>query len=402
MITYIKDNTRKNNCFGCCACQNVCPTDSISMVQDNEGFLYPHINEQACISCGKCENVCPVIFKYKHEGKIEKPFVYAALYKNEDIRKKSSSGGIFTVLARYVFENHGVVFGVGFDKDFNVIHKYADNMNELEELRGSKYVQSYIGNTYKQAEKFLKQGRRVLFSGTPCQIAGLQGYLGRKFNNLITCDIICHGTPSPKVYKMYLSYISQKKKSSINKINFRNKNKGWKNFSLKIKFKNKKTYISDLITDPFLNGFLKNLYLRPSCHICPFSNINRISDITLGDYWGVAKYHPEMDDDKGTSLVLINTEKGKEIFEKCKSLLNYIQSNIDWAIAGNSCLVEPCIPHKNRENFFKVLNSQPFENVLNKYMLPPSLVFGMFKKIILFGKRVVKHILKCFRLILKK
>ncbi len=392
MITYIKDNTSKNNCFGCCACQNVCPTGSISMAQDDEGFLYPHINKQTCISCEKCENVCPTILKHEYEDKVGKSFVYAAWYEDEDIRRKSSSGGIFTILAKRILENNGVVFGVGYDKDFNVIHKYTDNMNKLEEFRGAKYVQSYIGNTYKYAEEFLKQGSRVLFSGTPCQIAGLQKYLNNEYTNLLTCDFICHGTPSPKVYKKYISYLSNKYNSKVEKIFFRTKENGWGKNQLKIIFKNQKIYEKVNFMDPYLLSFAKNIYLRPSCHICPFSNINRTSDITLGDYWGVAKYHPGMDDDKGTSLVLINTKKGEKIFEKCKSSLNYIQSNIDWGIAGNTCLVKPCIPHKERENFFKVLNSQPFEKVLNKYMLPPSLIFRVIKRITLFGKSVVRHV----------
>jgi Coenzyme F420-reducing hydrogenase, beta subunit len=391
MITFTKESTLRNNCFGCSACQNVCILGSITMVQDDEGFLYPLTNEQTCISCGKCENACPALSKHENGFKFEVPFVYAAINKDKDVRRSSSSGGIFTVLAEHIFKDGGVVFGAGFDKDFNVMHKYADNIKQLEELKGSKYVQSQIGSTYRQAEEFLIQGMQVLFSGTPCQIAGFKGYLGREFNNLLTCDIVCHGVPSPKIYKMYLDYVSQNNSSSIDKINFRDKKKGWKRFSLSIKFKDERIYTSDLTADPYLYGFLKNLYLRPSCHICPFTNINRISDITLGDYWGVAKYHPKMDDDRGASIVLINTEKGKEIFEKYKSLLNYIQSNIDWAITGNACLVKPCDSHKSRENFFRALNSQPFGKVLNKYMLPYSLFFRVIKKIILFGKRALKQ-----------
>ena len=402
MINYIKDSKRKNLCFGCGACQNICPIGSIIMVQDNEGFLYPYINKETCISCGKCEELCPRLPNSKYERRLKKPLIYAAFCKDEDIREKSSSGGIFTLLAINVINDNGVVFGVSFDKDLNVVHKYVEDVNELEEFMGSKYVQSYVGKTYKQAEDFLKQGRQVLFSGTPCQIAGLGKYLNKEYSNLLTCDIVCHGTPSPKVYKKYISYLSDKYNSKVEKIFFRNKEKGWRKFSFKINFKNIKFYRSDLTVDPFLNGFLKNLYLRPSCHVCSFSNINRVADITLGDYWGVAKYHPEMDDDRGTSLVLVNTEKGKEIFEKCKSSLEYIESTIEKAVSGNACLERPCIPHKDRENFFKALNSQPFKKVLNKYMLPPPLIFRTIKRIILFGKHAIKYILKRFGLLSKK
>jgi len=395
MITYIKNNTRKNLCFGCCACLNVCSTGSITMVPDNEGFLYPQINEETCISCGKCEKVCPIINKNIVENH---PAVYACINKDDSIREKSSSGGIFTILANNIFESRGIVFGAGLDKNFNVVHKYIENIDQIDELRGAKYVQSYIGDTYKQAEEFLKQGRKVLFSGTPCQIAGLNKCLNKEYANLLTCDVICHGTPSPKVYKKYINYLSYKYKSSINKIYFRNKNKGWKKFSLKIKFKNEKTYISDLWADPFLNGFLKNLYLRPSCHTCQFSKINRVADITLGDYWGVAKYHSEMDDDRGTSVVLINTEKGCEVFEKNIVFMNYTKSKLDWAIAGNTCLIKPCAPHKHREEFFLALNKQPFEKTLKKYMLPPSILFRVMKKVLLYSKHILKYLLRKLRL----
>lgn len=301
------------------------------MQTDSEGFLYPHINAQLCNNCGLCEKVCPVI----NQGNCQKPSkVYAAINKNEDIRLASSSGGVFSVLAQRTINKGGVVFGAAFNKEWEVEHIHVESVDELEKLRGSKYVQSNIGNSYKEAEKFLKQEREVLFSGTPCQIAALKLYLRKKYNNLTTIDVVCHGVPSPKAWSMYLeetcsmimknrenggntvaSVKSGESKSCIEAINFRSKINGWKKYSFLLKLyfptcdgKNTDVFMEDLHNNIYMRAFLNVLILRPSCYACPARNGKSNSDITLADLWGAEHICSGTDDDKGLSLVLVRNE----------------------------------------------------------------------------------------------
>lgn len=341
------DITDKKDCCGCSACVQRCPKECISMKEDGEGFLYPSIDSAHCIDCGLCEKVCPVI----HQDTPREPKeVYAAKNPDEAVRRQSSSGGVFTMLAERTIEKGGAVFGARFAADWSVEHGYAETTEGLTAFQGSKYVQSCIGKSYKLAETFLKSGREVLFSGTPCQIAGLRHYLKKEYTNLLTVDFICHGVPSPGVFRQYIaeelaSFTSQggerkiQFRSSVNPplpesdglgrqdeevkieaISFRDKRLGWKKYSFalslskvsaageKIQF----TLSTPLGRNVFLRGFLNNIYLRPSCYACAARHLKSGSDITLGDYWGIDCLLPDYDDDRGVSAVVVNSEKGAE------------------------------------------------------------------------------------------
>lgn len=294
----------KRQCCGCGACGQVCPKRCIAMEEDEEGFLYPQVDAVSCIHCRLCENVCPVI----HEGISRIPVAtYAAIHPYESIRLKSSSGGIFAWLATQVLKEGGIVFGAAFDKDWSVKHIAITHVGELNKLCGSKYLQSRIEKTFREVECYLKKDRMVLFSGTPCQVAGLRRFLHREYDNLLTVDVICHGVPSPKVWRSYLA--ENYKHQAITGIDFRDKRSGWKHYSMTITTTTS-TFSSTYAGSDFMGAFLMNLTLRPSCYSCPAKKGKSGGDLTLGDFWGVDKLLPQMDDDKGTGVVMIYTEKG--------------------------------------------------------------------------------------------
>ena len=299
----------KKDCCGCSACVQRCPKNCIRMYPDEEGFLYPSIDETLCVDCGLCEKVCPVLNKGD-----ERIPVRAVAIKNDDenIRLNSSSGGAFTALAIKILNEGGVVFGARFNDEWEVVHDYIENADNLHLFRGSKYVQSYIGVTYLQAESFLKNGRKVLFSGTSCQIAGLKRFLGREYENLLTVDVICHGVPSPIVWKDYLDDLISRKKikgvsslEDISTVSFRSKVTGWHIFSMEITGRSGGKLSEPLSKNVFMQGFLNNMYLRPSCYDCPARKGKSGSDISLGDYWGVENHHPCFADDAGVGLVRV-------------------------------------------------------------------------------------------------
>lgn len=293
----------KHNCCGCHACVSVCAHHSITMQADEEGFLYPVVDKETCTDCGLCEKACPVI----NQGSPRKPLkVYAAKNNDEEIRKQSSSGGIFTLLAEAVIKDGGIVFGAKFDKEWNVVHDWSDTIEGIAAFRGSKYVQSTIGNTYSEAREFLKQGRKVLFSGTPCQIAGLKKFLRKEYDNLLTVDVVCHGVPSPKVWQRYLKDLNSNN-SAITDVCFRSKKRGWKNYSYLIQSQKSVLFDDYAYKSDFLQAFSLNLSIRPSCYICPSKNLKSESDITLADCWGIEKIAE--DDNAGFSTILLNTDK---------------------------------------------------------------------------------------------
>lgn len=288
------------------------------MSADKEGFLYPVVDSVKCIDCGLCEKVCPVLHPVTNEPD---PLVYAAINNNEAVRMQSSSGGIFTLIAEHVLERGGVVFGVCFDSDWNVIHDYTETKEGLAMFRGSKYVQSNVGNSFNQVKTFLDSGRAVLFSGTPCQVAGLKNYLRKPYSNLLTVDLVCHGVPSPEVWRKYLqeticnAYGIKNNKAAVNPgdyisdISFRAKDKGWKKYNVKIIFRDGKMEMMPFFENPYMNVFLSDLSLRPSCYACPAKLNNVQSDITLADFWGVNRINPDIDDDKGCGLILIHSKE---------------------------------------------------------------------------------------------
>lgn len=387
----IKINS-KYNCVGCYACKQVCPTGCITMIEDHEGFIYPKIDKNLCADCSLCENVCPVIQK-PESGKVPQ-LVFGAKNKDPFIREQSSSGGIFTLLAEGVINQGGVVFGAKFDKNWDVIHGYSETLDGLSAFRGSKYVQSRIGETFKQAKDFLKQGRKVLFSGTPCQIAGLNLFLKKKYENLLTVDFICHGVPSPLVWRKYIEGIT-KSGEVLKNVNFRNKKHGWKHFSFShANEKNAQTteYIKTLNENIFLRGFLRDLYLRPSCHECPAKELRSNSNITIADFWGIEVIFPEHDDDKGHSLVLLNDDKAIQAYEHIKNLISDFKTDYNLVRKYNKAVYMSICPHKNRELFFEKLSQTSDVSTLIEQCIKLSLKeksVKLIRRIARNGKRIL-------------
>ncbi len=361
-MIYIK---KKSECCGCYACTNICPKQCIEMKIDNEGFWYPEVDKDRCIDCSLCEKVCPELATPKKEE--FKTIAYACKNKEENVRLSSSSGGVFTSLCEYVINNKGVVFGVAFNENFEVEHMEANTIEEYKKFRGAKYVQSKIGETYKKAKKYLDEGRIVLFSGTQCQKKGLNFFLRKKYYNLIAVDIVCHGVPSPLVFDLYKEKLKKEYNSQISSISFRDKSSGWKTYKYRIAFKNGKVEEKLSYNNIYSKGFLKDLYLRPSCYSCEAKNFNNNSDITLGDYWGVQNKHSEFDDDKGISLILINSEKGQDTFNKISDNIEIIRTDLDYAISHNPCIVRPVKYNSKREEFFKELNNDNLDKLIEKY-----------------------------------
>lgn len=350
---------KQTECCGCSACAEVCPKKCIFLEPDNEGYWYPKVNQNLCIDCGLCEKVCPVLNPQLERTPLH---VYAAMHKDNEIRAKSASGGMFSLIAQKVIQEGGIVFGVKFDKEWNVVFGHTDSLEGLEAFRRSKYVQAWVGDSYKKVQEYLKQDKKVLFSGTPCQIAGLHSFLRKEYKNLITVDIICEGVPSPKLWKRYLkeeiAQNTQKIQSQlpadsenyihITDISFRNKQKGWKNYSFALSFSvtqknDKKNTILPITIIEHNSAFLQLLFnavnLRPICYECPFKKCKSQSDITIADYWGIDKLHPEMDDDKGTSMVFINTLKGKTYFDLSET--HYLETTYTETWPYNNVVISP-------------------------------------------------------------
>lgn len=364
------EKTNKSECSGCGACRDICPVKAISLYPDEEGFMYPQVDKGKCIGCGKCNKVCPVSNKAEKRDNGTDTIAYAAQTKEEEIRKNSSSGGVFTEIATYILEKGGVVFGAAFDENFKVIHIGVDSTEHLYKLRGSKYVQSEIGDTYRKALEYLDAGRLVLFTGTPCQIAGLYNFLNRDYDNLYTQDIICHGVPSPLVWQKYIEYRESKASAKLQSAFFRHKKYGWKRSSVKFEFSNGTEYIQDLTEDLYMRSYLRNLTLRPSCYSCAFKTKHRPSDFTLADFWGVENVLPEIADNKGTSLVILHSEKAHEVFEEIKSNLKYQAVDIDEAVKYNSAMLTSVPQNADRAKFFDSIRGKGFYGAL-KYIRAP-------------------------------
>ncbi len=348
----------KFTCTGCSACAVTCPKRCISMQEDNEGFLQPNIDNNACIKCHKCEKVCPIL----NIESIEDTFgtkAYAVINIDEKIREKSSSGGVFFPLAKWVIDRGGVVFGARWNEKWEVIHDYTEIIEGIEPFMKSKYVQSSIGNTFKKAKEFLDNDRLVLFSGTSCQLGGLRAYLGKSYNNLIQIDFICHGVPSPKVWRSYLKDYFKNEK--ILDISFRDKQQGWQGFKC---ITNKATYHESVKENPFYNGFISHIFLRNSCYDCCFRHYHRIVDITLADYWGVNEVCPEMHDKKGTSIVFVHTNKGRNLLNNISLDIKIIEQSKQHAILRNPGMEYNEKKPKNRDMYLRVFRLLGFRHSL--------------------------------------
>lgn len=387
----------KENCCGCNACVQKCPKNCITMQEDEEGFLYPFVNKNRCVNCHLCEKVCPVI----NQGHKKSPVrCFAIKNKDENVRQDSSSGGIFSLLAEYVLSQGGIVFGATFNKKWKVIHSHADNILDYTKFRGSKYVQSDIGNSFIEAEYFLKKGQMVLFSGTPCQISALKLYLGREYDNLLCLDFVCHGVPSPGIFRWYLQDIINRQTSrtpyklvslqrvhsipkghviippeiKIEDIRFRTKKEGWKKFCFVLRLtksmaggSNKTILLSSNVdNNSFLKGFNLDLYLRPSCYNCPCKHFKSGSDITMADFWGQEFTFPEFDDDKGVSAVFPNTRKGNYSIKSIIENSDFIERPFNEFLLYNPSVYYSCQMKKERIKYWKLPYKYSFERRIYK------------------------------------
>ena len=334
----------KQNCTGCSACANICPRGCIRMTADEEGFLYPVVNEEMCMDCGLCENVCPMLHKPQQHELLA---VYGAKNNDDAVRFTSSSGGMFTLFAEEILKQGGVVVGAALDEQLNVQHVLVDSIADLPKLRGSKYVQSRIGRIYSEVRQILHAGRKVLFSGTPCQIAGLKRYLVKPSENLLTVDVVCHGVPSHKVYQKHLRELAQEAGEPVVQVKFQRLGAS----------KRQETY---------MRLFLNNISIRPSCGECAFNNKRSLADITIADYWGIDKQFPEFDDDKGVTLVLVNSEAGAELLasvsDKAELLTTDFAKGAEYNVAVSKSL--PLNP--KRKFFFEHLDEYTLKEMVEK------------------------------------
>ena len=354
----------KRDCTGCHACQQICPTSAIEMIADQEGFLYPKVDTAKCVECGKCIKTCPVI----HPNKPQNPtHVYASYSNDSKVRGNSSSGGMFTLMARKTLASGGVVYGAHYTAQFEVEHLGIESEEEIHKLRGSKYSQSRINNCYSELKAHLNDNRQVLFVGSPCQVAGLKRYLGKEHDKLTLIDFICHGVPSPMVWQRYLSELNLKE---ITHISHRDKSTGWHNYSVNIKGVNHEQTATKILTpffsDTYIRGFLSDLYLRPSCHHCPTKGFSSGSDITIADYWEAER--TIADDDKGLSMVIPHSPRGQALFESLDTTTQQGKTSSIQKIAYSS----PRIP-KARKELFKALDQgdEPLSEIVARLTVPP-------------------------------
>lgn len=378
-----------SECCGCEACVQKCPKSCIEMKADSEGFLYPSVDVLACVGCGLCNRVCPMQVSQTTKNSVI-PKAFAAFAQDDEIRKESSSGGLFTVLASQVIKQKGSVFGAVMSENCKkVFHTKAQSMSELAAMRGSKYVQSRIEDTYRNIEKELKSNRKVLFAGTPCQVEGLKCYLGSENENLICVDFICHGVPSPKLWKKYVEYRESCAGASTRRTVFRYKKYGWKTYSILFEFSNNTEYERIFSKDAFGQMFFQNICLRPTCYRCKFKKIHHKSDITLADFWGCCNICPELDDDKGLSLVLVHSSKGQKLLNQVSNELLMKQVDKRW-IDQNKAIIQSAVRPKNRKDFYKRIDEKTFRWLTIKYlpikgkilMLIPTTVKNKLKKLL--------------------
>lgn len=332
--------SKKEECCGCSACVERCPKHCITFSEDSEGFLYPSVDTDNCIDCGICESVCP----FAHPDSARLPLkVLAAINIDEPVRLASSSGGVFTSLAAKVIDQGGIVFGAEFENDWSVSIGYSETVEGLSKFRGSKYLQANAKSAFSKCEEFLKSGKEVLFSGSPCQIAGLKKYLRSDYGNLLTVDFVCHGVPSPKVWKLYLDEIVGAVRDHKNLSDYK--------FSLYEDNGVTASIVSPFKSNDYMNAFLKNLILRPSCYHCKVRECRSMSDITIGDYWGIRNVCRDIDDGKGTSLVMLHTPKGLKSFN-CTDI-HSVETSFEDATASNPVIITSPSPCRSRACFFK-------------------------------------------------
>lgn len=366
-------------CTGCMACYNICNKNAITMTPDIEGFLRPQINKNKCIGCNLCKRICPINTKSPLKTPIK---IYSGYSKNENNRLRSASGGAFYEIALQILKLGGIVFGCILNKELKAIHTYTESEDGLRKMQGSKYVQSVIGNSFYQVKTFLEKDKIVLFSGTPCQIAGLKNFLRKGYDKLYTIDIVCHGVPTPIIFEEYKKYLCKIEHfAQINNILFRDKQDSWLYFNMLVTGKDinghPKTYKGGYWKDPYLRGFLREYFLRPSCHKCQYTSMERISDFTIADWWTYKKINKEDKDfqKKGVSLIFANTEKSINLLNLTNLRLN--ERSASEAIKTSLPLSKSFPASKDRDLFWKDYHTLTFDEIVKKYMQPEKLPWDM-------------------------
>lgn len=358
---------KKEHCSGCGACYGVCPVQCIAMKEDEEGFLYPHIDSSRCLDCGACRRACPVGEASKMDDAPKPEGTYAAYALDGDAHQHASSGGVAPLLARKVLEQGGAVFGAAFAGDGKtVVHICVQDAEQLNRLRGSKYVQSDAYSTYLQVQELLKLGKPVLFTGTPCQIAGLKAFLRQDPPNLITQSVLCHGVPSARLWSRYLAEREQRAGKKIVKINFRDESTGWHDYRLSLTWSDGTQSSIKPMQSAYLRAFNKNLSLRPSCSSCSFKGEGNCADLILGDFWGIREICPQMEHEQGVSLVIVRTEKGRRLWEALESLVRAQPVSLEAAVRKNKMAVTSAVAHPKRREFFWGLEQNSLESQVRK------------------------------------
>lgn len=380
MNNYFTDN-KKEHCFGCEACHQICPKNAISMNEDEEGFRYPVIDENLCVNCGLCKNICP--YSSMPKSYSENKTVFGGYHKDNIVREKSTSGGAFSAIVEAFCDSNYVIFGAE-SKGLDVFHSCIDNVDLIDKFRKSKYSQSIIGQSYNQVKQFLNNGKKVLFSGTPCQIAGLKSYLNStNQENLLTVEVVCEGVPTPHFIRKYDEYVTKKYRSHIKILDYRytsakptkNPKKGKWDFQVMLTvLDNNKTLKKDRWFNPFWSIWLNHLMSRPSCYECPFTTTSRVADITLGDLWGVHLYCPELyGKNLGSSLIVANNEKGKQVLEKAKSLLYGHELDFNTALKYQSPMRKTISYNPKREKFMLDVKDLGYKSLCKKWAKKPTL-----------------------------
>lgn len=346
-MIHIKD---KKDCCGCTSCASICTHNCITMVEDSEGYKFPRVDADKCVECGLCEKACPMLHP---EASYDVKKVIGAKHKDASIRKSSSSGGIFFSFAENFINEGGVVVGCAMSENLEAKHVVCTTIDDLIRLRSSKYVQSNTEGIYAQVRSILREGKKVLFSGTPCQVAGLRRFLIKDYDNLFCIDILCHGVPSPKLFREYKESKEKEYGAKANFVSFRCKKHQWKRLHIDMLFDNGKEYYKSATYDPYMQTFLSNKSQRNSCFYCPFNTTQRQGDISLGDFWGIGKQYPELDDDKGITMILVNSEKGQKMYDMANTDIAAFDSTLDLAIAGNAVLIEHLPDEDRRNEFYK-------------------------------------------------
>lgn len=373
-------------CFGCRSCEQSCPKHCITIQENDEGFLYPFIDLSACVECGLCLKKCPANDVDVHRN--QPKHVYGARNKEDASIMKSASGGISDVAATYILNRNGIVFGAAYDDGLHVHHIEVKDIKDKYKIQSSKYVQSNLEHTYSKAKAYLDQDRFVLFTGTPCQISGLYAFLQKDYEKLYTLDLICHGVPSPKLFDSYIQYQSKKLKEPVTSFDFRSKEKrGW---ATQYKITTEHHTKSDLLAlDKYGKHFMDGDCYRMSCYQCPFANLNRVGDLTIGDFWSVSQTHKEFYSDKGVSSVFVNTEKGQALFNEIKDDVYHIDSTVEKALMKQGNLVGPTKYTSARKDFYKNIGSSDFfENMKIGWNVRARIKRMLPKKFIQFIKNI--------------